>query len=111
MAEQTPVNGIADLSALLKIPAKVLNELSTKMSLCIGSAISEAKIANDQTVLIDIGVGVLSISIATMQCKFIPSKELKKAIKKALTEKIDPLELELEKTLAEKLIALCKEEL
>jgi hypothetical protein len=44
-----------------------------------------------------------------MQCKFVPSKNLKIAIKNALTTQTDPLELELEKTLADKLLSICEE--
>jgi hypothetical protein len=45
-----------------------------------------------------------------MQCKFVPSKELKSAIKYSLQDKKDLLELELEQALIEKLLTICDEE-
>jgi hypothetical protein len=44
-----------------------------------------------------------------MQCKFVPGKNLKAAIKNALTAQIDPLELALEQAFADKLLAICEE--
>lgn len=103
------INILNDLGTLLKIPNKVLEELVLKTNLCIGSIIQEAMLTNEQTVQINIGIGTLSISLADMQCKFIPSKELKSTIKKCLQERIDPLELALEEILAEKLKTICEE--
>lgn len=109
MAEQQTANVINDINTLLKIPTKILNELSTKMCLCIGSIISEAKLKGEKSIAINIGIGVLGIELSTMQCKFSPSKELKAILKKALVNGVDPLELALEKTLSDKLIQLCNE--
>ena len=44
-----------------------------------------------------------------MQCKFVPSKDLKTAIKNSLNSNIDPLELALEQAFTEKLLAVCEE--
>ena len=44
-----------------------------------------------------------------MQCKFVPSKDLKTAIKNSLNSNIDPLELSLEQTLADRLLAVFEE--
>jgi hypothetical protein len=38
-----------------------------------------------------------------MQCKFVPSRELKATIKMCMTEPIDPLDMALEQALIEKL--------
>lgn len=102
-------NVINDVGTLLKLPSKVTTEVIQKANLCIGSIISDAKLAGDQTVIINIGIGTLSVDLIDMQCKFVPSKDLKTAIKNSLTEEKDPLELELEKVLAEKLLAACEE--
>jgi hypothetical protein len=107
MAAQT--NIVTDVGNLLKIPSKVSNELVTKACLCIGSAISEAKANGETQVSVGIGIGSLSVNLVDMQCKFVPSKELKTAIKRALDSEIDPLELILEQTFADKLIAMCEE--
>lgn len=107
MAAQT--NIITDMNTLLKLPAKVTNELIAKSCLCIGSAISEAKANGETQITVSIGIGTLSVNLTDMQCKFIPGKELKTAIKRALDSQIDPLELALEQTFADKLLAMCEE--
>lgn len=102
-------NIINDIGTLTKIPNKVLTELVHKTNLCIGSIIADAKIAGDQVVIINLGIGTLSIDLLEMQCKFVPSRELKNTIKNCITSPVDPLELVLEKALTEKLIQLCNE--
>lgn len=102
-------NVLVDLSALLKIPNKTLDELTDKVNLCIGSAIHDGICAKEEAIQINIGIGTLSINLTDMQCKFTPSKDLKNTIKTCLNTKIDPLMLELEQSLAEKLISVCEE--
>lgn len=105
----TQPNIVSDFSTLSKIPNKVLNEIIHKLNLCIGSIIYEAKQAGEHAVVINIGLGTLSIDLINMDCKFIPSKDLKQSIKDSLNAKIDPLELELENALSDKLISICEE--
>ena len=107
MAAQTNIT--TDVNNLLRIPTKVSNELVAKACLCIGSAISDAKARGDQQVSVGIGIGSLSVNLLDMQCKFVPGKELKTAIKRALDSDIDPLELVLEQTFTDKLLAMCEE--
>ena len=102
-------NVISDISTLTRVPNKVLTELVTKTNLCIGNIISEAKELGEQTVIINIGIGTLSIDLIDMQCKFVPSKDLRATIKNSLVSRKDPLELVLEQALAEKLISICEE--
>ena len=105
----TQTNIMSDVGTLLKIPTKVTAELTDKACLCIGSAISEAKRRGEEYTTINIGIGVLSINLLDMQCKFVPGKNLKAAIKSALGSQTDPLELTLTKAFAEKLLAICEE--
>ena len=56
-------NIITDLSTLTHIPNKTLAELSHKITLCIGSIIAEAKLKGESAVLINIGIGTLSIDL------------------------------------------------
>lgn len=105
----TQPNIISDISTLTRVPNKVLTELSHKANLCIGNIISDARDAGEQAVIINIGIGTLSIDLIDMQCKFIPSKELKTTIKASLQAKQDPLELELEQALIDKLLVICDE--
>jgi hypothetical protein len=98
-----------DISTLMKIPTKVTTELVDKSCLCIGSAISEAKRKGETQVVINIGIGALSVNLLDMQCKFVPGKNLKTAIKTALSSTTDPLEATLEKAFADRLLAICEE--
>ena len=107
MTAQT--NLMSDVGTLLRIPTKVTTELTEKACLCIGSAISDAKRNNETQMTLNIGIGSLSINLLDMQCKFVPGKNLKTAIKNALVNPVDPLELALEQAFAEKLLAICDE--
>ena len=102
-------NVITDVGNLLKIPTKITKELTSKACLSIGSAISDAKRSGETQTTLNIGIGALSINLQDMQCKFIPSKELKNTLKATLESKTDPLELELEKTFVDKLLIICEE--
>lgn len=105
----TQINIINDVGTLLKLPTKVTSELTDKACLCISSVIYEAKKRGDSQVTVNIGIGTLSVNLTDMQCKFVPGKNLKTAIKNALNEETDPLELMLEQAFAERLLAICDE--
>jgi hypothetical protein len=105
----TPTNIVNDVGLLLKLPAKVSKELIDKACLCISSAICKAKRSGETTTTVGIGIGTLSVDLMDMQCKFVPGKNLKTALKEAMASQTDPLELALEKTLADKLLAVCEE--
>ena len=102
-------NIINDVSTLLRIPTKVSKELTEKACLCISSAICEAKRSGETQTIIKIGIGSLSVDLINMECKFVPGKNLKTAIKAALDSKSDPLEIALEQSFANKLLAACEE--
>lgn len=103
------VNIINDVGTLLRIPTKVTTELTDKACLCISSVISEAKRRGETQVSVNIGIGTLSVNLVDMQCKFVPGKNLKTAIKTTLSSQQDPLELALEQAFADKLLAICEE--
>ena len=105
----TQINIINDIGTLIRIPTKVSKELTDKACLCIGSAICEAKQNEETQLTLGIGIGTLSIDLLDMQCKFVPGKNLKAAIKSALNAQADPLEVTLEKALADKLLNICEE--
>ena len=98
-----------DVGTLLRLPNKVTAELSDKACLCIGSAISAAKAAGESQTAVNIGIGQLCVNLTDMQCKFVPGKNLKTAIKNALNSPVDPLEMVLEQAFADKLLAICEE--
>ncbi len=103
------INIVNDVGTLLRIPTKVTSELTDKSCLCIGSIISDAKQKGETQITISIGIGSLSINLVSMECKFVPGKALKIAIKNALSTQTDPLELALEQAFADKLLAICEE--
>lgn len=105
----TQINIVNDVGTLLRIPTKVTTELTDKACLCIGSAISEAKNRGETQTTVNIGIGTLSVNLVDMQCKFVPGKNLKTAIKQSLSTSRDPLELMLEQAFADKLSAICEE--
>lgn len=107
MASQ--INIVNDVGTLLKIPTKISNELVEKACLCIASTINEAKRNGDTQVTVSIGIGSLSINLIDMQCKFVPGKNLKTAIKDALASQEDQLEIILEQAFADKLLTICAE--
>ena len=104
----TQQNIINDLSSYTKVPVKVFKELIVDMDLCIGSAIHDAILQKEEAAVLDIGIGTLSVDLIGMQCKFIPSKNLKKKKKKSISEKIDPIEKTVEQELINKLLAICE---
>ena len=104
----TQQNIINDLSSYTKVPVKVFKELIVDMDLCIGSAIHDAILQKEEAAVLDIGIGTLSVDLIGMQCKFIPSKNLKSINKKSISEKIDPIEKTVEQELINKLLAICE---
>ena len=105
----TQINITNDVGMLLKLPAKVSKELTDKACLCISSAICDAKRNGETQITLGIGIGTLSVDLLDMQCKFVPGKNLKTAIKAALASQTDPLEIALEKALADRLLTICEE--
>ena len=103
------VNIINNLSTYSKLPPKVMNEIIKREILCISSALHDAVIAKDSEAVLDIGIGSLCVELSSMQCKFVPNRELKSAIKQSIIDGVDPLVIELEATLAEKLLEICDE--
>lgn len=110
MATST-INTVNDLGNLLKVSNKTLEELVDKVNLCIGSSIHDGLLEKKEAVVLNIGIGTLSINLIDMQCKFIPSKDLKAVIRQSIDQKVDPLELQLADALKNKLEAILQETL
>lgn len=102
-------NIVSNLCTLTRIPNKVMSEVISKEALCIGSAVHDAMLSKEEAVVLNIGIGTLSIELATGQCKFLPSRELKSAIRRSLEDKVDPVEFELEQAIIDKLMHVCSE--
>lgn len=99
------------ICTLLGLPATTFESLSRSECLGIGSALNDAKLRGDETALIDIGIGELSVRLSDMTIKFLPSDALKAAAKKAISDGIDPLEAALKQNISKRLIDACREEL
>lgn len=102
-------NIVSDVGTLLKIPTKITTELTEKACLCISEAISEAKRSGETQVVLSIGIGTISVNLVDMQCKFVPGKNLKTAIKTALSSQDSPIETALEQIFVDKLLSICEE--
>lgn len=109
MATQQIINITNDMNVLTKIPNKILTEIFSKEILCIGSAIHDAILNKEEAVIINIGIGSLAVELATMQCKFVPNKELRAVIKRSIEDKVDPIEFMLEQSIIDKLLNICDE--
>lgn len=102
-------NIISDVSNYTRIPLKVLNEVIEKEELCIGSALHDAVANGESAVVLNIGFGTLSIELSTMQCKFVPSRELRSILKRSVEDGVDPLLFTIEQSIINKLISICED--
>jgi hypothetical protein len=109
--KETTVDISSSFCTLLGLQEKAFTTLMKKECLCIGSVISDAKTKGEETVSIGVGIGKLLVRLSDMTMKFLPSDELKAAAKQAITDGVNPLSAALERALAEKLLAICGEEL
>lgn len=100
------VNILSDLSTLTTVPTKALTELVRYECLCIGNAVKQATLQEKNKLVLNIGLGALCINITTMECKFLPSSELKNTIKTCLAGKQDLLMKAVEDSISEKLLKL-----
>jgi CII-binding regulator of phage lambda lysogenization HflD len=102
---------ISDVGTVTKIPNKILDWLTDMTNLCIGSAISDAKLQGLDKLVLNIGIGTLAIDMITMESKFLPSKNLKSIIKNVVTtqEPMDPIIDYVDEELVKKLINICEE--
>lgn len=109
MAAQT--NVVKDVASYTKIPPKTLSLILDKFALCIGSAVHEAALNEEDAAVLNIGLGTLSIDLSTKKLKFVPSRELSAAIKRGLEEGVDPIEMSLTQEVVDKLLQICDEAL
>ena len=102
---------LTDISTITRIPNKIMDYLTNMAILCIGSAVSDAKLQGQDKLLLNIGIGTLAIDLISMEVKFIPGKDLKKNIKAVVNDEIkkDPIENYVDKELVKKLCNICEE--
>ena len=98
---------LKDLEDLTTIPKEKLNKLVDKVNWIIVDALDES---SDKVIDLDIGIGTLQlVNDKNLIYRFIPSKDLEKAIVKYFETGVNPLQNNLEKTLAERIINVYKE--
>ena len=96
-----------DLEKLTTIPKEKLQKLCDKANWIIVDTLAES---NDKVIDIDIGIGILQlINNENLTYRFIPSKDLEKAIIKYFDTGNNPLQNTLEKTLADRIINVYKD--
>lgn len=104
-------NLIEELSVLTTIPEDALNRLRNKAMWCIVDSFVEDKLIDKNESKVDIGIGTLVINDEEdcIYYKFIPNETLEQAIIQASIKKRSPLENNLEKGLASKIINTYKD--
>lgn len=102
---------LSDISTLTRVPNKIMDYLSDMAVICITSAISDAKLNQQDKLLLNIGIGTLAVDLISMEVKFIPSKELKKNIRAVVSgeEMEDPVITYIGDEMVKKLCNICEE--
>ena len=102
---------IKDLSTLTTIPIAALNKLVNKSNYCICYDVKENLSNSENTTLIDIGIGTLSIILDddTVYYKFKPSKELENSLKSTIMTGENPLVNVIDNTTKDKILNVYKE--
>ena len=102
---------LSDISTLTWVPNKIMDYLSDMAVICITSAISDAKLNQQDKLLLNIGIGTLAVDLISMEVKFIPSKELKKNIRAVVSgeEMEDPVITYIGDEMVKKLCNICEE--
>lgn len=99
-------NIIEDVSKLTSISKDALNKLQEKSIWCICNAVYENQLINSILTEIDLGIGKLYISNEEegVKYKFIPSSYLENMVNKTLDDNKNPLQLIVEKKLANRIV-------
>ena len=102
---------INDLSILTTIPEYSLRDLVDKAVLSICHDVNENLMERDAYTQIDIGIGKITIGFEDdeIKYKFIPSLRLERAIKDVISTHEDPLQIELENSLMQRIKDTYKE--
>lgn len=105
------VDIINDTATITTIPKNTLLQLEKRVEQCITSAVYSAAIISDDTVELDIGIGILIIcwSEEEIRYKFIPGKSLEASVTDAIVDKKCDLIESMEKSLTNKIINVYKE--
>ncbi len=99
-----------DLSTLTTINESTLSKLNNKAVWCITDAVCKSVYNRDDSAIIDMGIGKLTIKFDNNQVryKFVPSKELEEAVTAAVLDERNPLVDALESSLVDKMTNVYK---
>jgi len=105
------MNLIEDLATLTTIPPATLRKLADKSVASIAYDVQENMLNCNNITSIDIGIGTLNILADDTQIlyKFIPSKQLEKAVTDTVLDGKSPLTRQLESALREKVVNVYKD--
>lgn len=98
------ISVVTDVSELTNIPMSTLNELINIAELSIGHNIYEKQLGVENTMKVDIGIGVIVIRVESdkIMYKFVPSEKFETKIVDALNNK-DVLRIHLCNSLNERI--------
>ncbi len=99
-----------DLSTLTTINESTLSKMTSKIVWCITDAVCKSVYARDDSTVVDIGIGKLTIKFDNNQVryKFVPSKELEESVANAVLTERNPLVDALESSLVDKMTNVYK---
>lgn len=105
------INIMNDLSTLTTIPMESLNKLSTKAIYCINDAVEELLLSDESILKLDIGIGILNISINNNELDyyFEPCDKLNNSIIGTIKNKSNTLTNKLDATLVDKVLHAYKD--
>ena len=105
------VDIVKDLSTITTIPVRTLDKLISQSDWCICNAIEETILSGNDTVCVDIGIGLIYMSINNneVQYKFVPSSKLEKYVVDTVVNAKNPLTINLESTFINRILKTYKD--
>lgn len=102
---------LSDISTIYSIRTSIFNKLVELAEACICDYLIEARLADDDLLEINIGIGKILILVLedSLEYQFIPSSKLEQLTRNSMTKLKSPLVEISEKGLEEKLISTYKE--
>lgn len=102
---------IDDLSKLTGVSGQLLGKLRDASLCCVVDSVIEARGRNDAAADVDLGIGTLSMRVVDDEViyKFVPSKGLEGAVRKAVLDDTNELEVRLEHSFSSKMTSLYKD--
>ena len=102
---------VNDLNVLNHVSEKVLTNLVSLSTYCIGHAVHEEQCCKNDVTIVDIGIGELHIKCSSdgIRYRFIPSEELEKTLIKTITTGTSPILSKLDLNIKEKIEHAYKE--